>query len=125
VPSLKGSSSTYTPDFGVVISHKGIRDNEEIEIHLVVETKDTDDIDKLDADERLKILCAIRHFEAVGISANTTLLYQAPVTRFDANVRDDVGEYGGKPAPAGFFAPQSHFGATLQIATSSHPTPEH
>lgn len=119
VPSLKGGSTSYTPDFGVVVSHKGLRDDEEVEIHLVVETKSTDSLDALTPEEQVKIKCAIRHFEALGISANTTLLYQAPVTRFDANVRDDVAEYGGKPAPAGFFAPQNNFGATLQLATSS------
>lgn len=118
VPSLKGGSSTYTPDFGVVVSHKGLRDDEEVEIHLVVETKDTDNIEKLDADEQLKIRCAIKHFNALGISANTTLLYQAPVTRFDATLREDAAEYGGKPPSAGFFAPQNNFGATLQLATS-------
>ena len=119
VPSLKGGTSTYTPDFGVVISHKGLRDEQEVEIHLVVETKSTDNIDELDADERMKILCAIRHFHALGISANTTLIYQAPITRFDANVHDDEVEYGGKPPAMGFFAPRDNFGATLQAATAT------
>ena len=119
MPSLKGGTSTYTPDFGVVISHKGLRDEQEVEIHLVVETKSTDNIDELDADERMKILCAIRHFHALGISANTTLIYQAPVTRFDANVHDDEVEYGGKHPAMGFFAPRDNFGATLQAATAT------
>ena len=118
VPSLKGGSTTYTPDFGVVVSHKGLRDDEEIEIHLVVETKSTDRIEELTPEEQVKIRCAIKHFHALGISANTTLLYQAPVTRFDGTVREDAVEYGGKPLPAGFFAPQNNFGATLQLATS-------
>jgi type III restriction enzyme len=118
VPSLKGGSTTYTPDFGVVVSHKGLRDDEEIEIHLVVETKSTENIDELDADERFKILCAIRHFHALGISANSTLLYQAPVTRFDPNIREDSLEFGKPAAPAGYFAPQNNFNATLQLATS-------
>jgi type III restriction enzyme len=118
VPSLKGGTTSYTPDFGVVVSHKGLRDDEEIEIHLVVETKSTENLDELDADERFKILCAIRHFHALGISANSTLLYQAPVTRFDASLREDSPEYGKESAPAGYFAPQNNFGATLQLATS-------
>lgn len=119
VPSLKGGTSSYTPDFGVVISHRGLRDNEEVEIHLVVETKATDNIDELPADERVKILCAIRHFHALGISANTSLLYQAPVSRFDANVREDGEEYRVGTPPMGFFAPRDHFGGTLQAATAT------
>ena len=95
-----------------------MRDDEEIEIHLVVETKSTDRIEELTPEEQVKIRCAIKHFHALGISANTTLLYQAPVTRFDGTVREDAVEYGGKPLPAGFFAPQNNFGATLQLATS-------
>lgn len=119
VPSLKGGTSSYTPDFGVVISHRGLRDNEEVEIHLVVETKATDNIDELPADERVKILCAIRHFHALGISANTSLLYQAPVSRFDANVREDGEEYRVGTPPMGFFAPRDNFGGTLQAATAT------
>jgi hypothetical protein len=30
VPSLKGGSTSYTPDFGAVVSLKGLRDEEEI-----------------------------------------------------------------------------------------------
>lgn len=120
VPSLKGGTTTYTPDFGVVVSHRGLRDDEEVEIHLVVETKSTDRIEELTPEEQVKIQCAIKHFHALGISANTTLLYQAPVTRFDANVREDSGEYSGNEPSMGFFAPRDNFGATLQVATSKH-----
>lgn len=119
VPSLKGGTTTYTPDFGVVVSHKGLRDDGEIEIHLVVETKSTSNIEELTPEEQVKIRCAIKHFDALGISANTTLLYQAPVARFDATFREDGPDYGGEtPLPGGFFAPQASFGATLQLATS-------
>lgn len=119
VPSLKGGTTTYTPDFGVVISHKGLRYDEEVELHLVVETKSTDNIDELSAEERIKILCAIEHFNALGISANSTLLYQAPVNRFDANkVSEDGGDYTATPN-AGFFGPTHNFGATLQNATAT------
>lgn len=58
---------------------------------------------------------------ALGISANTTLIYQAPVSRFDANVHEDDVEYGGKPPAMGFFAPRDNFGATLQAATAFSP----
>lgn len=119
VPSLKGGTTTYTPDFGLVISHKELREEQEVEIHLVVETKSTDNIALLTSEEQVKIRCAIRHFHALGISANTTLLYKAPVSRFDSNVREDEAEYGGKPAPMGFFGPRDNFGATLQEATAT------
>src|SRR5690606_16087932 len=97
VPSLKGGTTSYTPDFGVVVSHKGLRDDEEVEIHLVVETKSTENMAELSEEERVKIQCAIRHFAALGISANTTLLYQAPTTRFDPNsLQEDEIPYGPK-----------------------------
>jgi type III restriction enzyme len=118
VPSLKGGTATYTPDFGVVVSHKGLREDEEIEIHLVVETKSTSNIEELTPEEQVKIRCAIKHFHALGISTNSTLLYQAPVTRFNASLSEEPGADAAKPAPAGFFAPQHNFGATLQLATS-------
>lgn len=123
VPSLKGGSSTYTPDFGVVITHKGIRDDEEVEIHLVVETKSVDSLEKLSADEQVKIQCAIRHFEALGISTNTTLLFKAPVSRFDANVQDGEAPFDGEAPAMGFFAPRDNFGATLQDATAKPDQP--
>lgn len=117
VPSLKGGTANYTPDFGLVISHKGLRDDEEIELYLVVETKSTSSIEELTPEEQVKIRCAIKHFEALGISANTTLLYQAPVDRFNPNLQEDSTSYADSSAPAGFFAPQDKFSATLRIAT--------
>lgn len=121
VPSLKGGTTTYTPDFGLVISHQGLRDNEEVELHLVVETKSTDRIDQLTPEEQVKIQCAIKHFHSLGISANTTLLYQAPVTHFDPSLREEEKSYGDKIPSMGFFAPQNSFSVTLQEATA---TPE-
>jgi restriction endonuclease len=119
MPSLKGGTAFYTPDFGVVISQKDIRDDAEIELHLVVETKSTDNLEDLSQEEQVKIRCAIRHFHALGFSANTTLLYKAPVTRFDANAREDPPD--DDASPGGFFAPQTTFATTLQQATSSGP----
>ena len=118
VPSIKGGSGTYTPDFGVVVSHRGLRDDQEVELHLVVETKSTDKLDELSAEEQIKIKCAIKHFQALGISANATLLFQAPVSRFDAHAREDDADYK-TTAPMGFFGPRHNFGATLQAATAS------
>jgi type III restriction enzyme len=119
VPSIKGGSTSYTPDFGVVISHKGLRDDKEVELHLVVETKSTDSLDALTPEEQIKIKCAIKHFDSLGISANTTLLYQAPTDRFDPNVREDEAPYGENPPSMGFYAPQDNFGATLKEATAN------
>ena len=121
VPSLKGGTTTYTPDFGVVISQKGLRDDEEVELHLIVETKSTDNIEALSAEERIKIQCAIKHFHSLGISANSTLLYKAPVSRFTPG--EDPGNYGKNTANMGFFGPATNFGITLQKATArSQPT---
>jgi hypothetical protein len=46
------------------------------------------------------------------------LLFQAPVTRFDATVREDEPDYADPPPAMGFFAPRDKFGPTLQLATS-------
>jgi len=119
VPSLKGGTTTYTPDFGLVVSHKALRDDEEVELHLVVETKSTSRIEELTTEEQVKIHCAIKHFHALGIAANTTLLYQAPVTRFDGQVQEDDANYQATPPAMGFFAPRDNFGATLQDATAT------
>ena len=121
VPSIKGGSTTYTPDFGVVLTHKGLRDNEEVELHLVVETKSTDKLDNLSPEEKIKIKCAIKHFKSLGISANTTLIYQAPTDRFDPDisVREDEAPYGDDAINMGFFAPTDNFGTTINDATSS------
>ncbi len=119
VSSLKGGSGHYTPDFGLVITDKGLRDEEEVELHLVVETKSTDRLEQLSAEEQIKIRCAIQHFQALGIATNTTLRYQAPVSRFDPKVKEPKGDYRATPDPMGFFAPKNSFGQTLQQATAS------
>ncbi|MCU0797759.1 MAG: hypothetical protein MUF31_17700 [Akkermansiaceae bacterium] len=38
IPTPAGN---YTPDFGIVVSHKSLRDHKEVEIHLAVETGST------------------------------------------------------------------------------------
>lgn len=121
VPSLKGGSGSYTPDFGLVITHKGLRDDKEVELHIVVETKSTSKMEELTPEEQIKIKCAIKHFHALGISANTSLIYKAPIDRFDqTTMNEDEAEYGESPAAMGFFGPSDNFGATLQKATSSN-----
>jgi type III restriction enzyme len=73
----------YTPDFALVMEKKNLDNNTDAptNYYFVIETKGTDDIDKLKPDEKLKIQCAIKHFEAIGLRS-----YLAPVhntTSFD------------------------------------------
>jgi type III restriction enzyme len=119
VPSLKGGHANYTPDFGLVITDKGLRDDEEVELHLVVETKSVDKLDQLTPEEQIKIRCAIQHFKSLGIATNSTLRYQAPVNRFNPKVDEEQADYGDAPDPMGFFAPKNSFGLTLQEATAT------
>ncbi len=109
----------YTPDFGLVIRHTGIRDQRETEIHLVVETKSTNLLEELGREEQIKILCAIRHFEALGISANASLVYKAPAKDLTAAISERAEPYDGKETAAGFFGPRSSFSETIDQAVRS------
>lgn len=68
----------YNPDFALVLEKKELKDNKETKYYFVVETKGSDDLEKLREDERLKIQCAIKHFEAIGFEK-----YLAPIKNFD------------------------------------------
>ncbi len=116
IPTPNGN---YTPDFGLVVRHKDLRAGAEVEIHLVVETKSTNVLAELDPDEQVKIKCAIRHFEALGVGINESLLFQAPVDRLSSVVNEDPTPYGGAPAKMGFYAPKMNLGETLDQATAS------
>jgi type III restriction enzyme len=68
----------YEPDFGIVMKRKQLRDGKESEFYFVIETKGTNDInDKkaLKESEVYKILCAIKHFQALGVEVK----YKAPI----------------------------------------------
>ena len=112
IPTPAGN---YTPDFGIVVSQKSLRDHNEVEIHLVVETKSTSVLAELDTDEQIKIKCAIRHFHALGVATNATLIYQAPVDRFSSVVNDEATG----PPQMGFYAPKMNLGETLSQALAS------
>ena len=59
----------YQPDFGLVVKVGGLKNDTKAEVQLVVETKSTKDIEdlgKLTESERIKIKCAIKHFQALG-----------------------------------------------------------
>ena len=58
--------------------------------YFTVETKGASEFEKLKEDEKLKIRCAVRHFEAIGLKG-----YLAPVEdlpSFDTKARERVGE---------------------------------
>lgn len=115
IPTPAGN---YTPDFGIVVSQKSLRDQTEVEIHLVVETKSTSVLAELDSDEQIKIRCAIRHFHALGVNANSSLIFQAPVDRFSSTLGEDVPPLYGPP-PMGFYAPKTTFPETLSQALAA------
>ena len=81
----------YEPDFGIVMKRKQLKDGKESEFYFVIETKGTNDInDKkaLKESEVYKILCAVKHFNALGVDVK----YKAPVKDYmffkDESVKD-------------------------------------
>ncbi len=82
----------YTPDFGLVVQRKGLKDKTAQDYWFVIETKGTNDIyDKknLRENERAKIMYARKHFEAAGIN---TIHYIAPVKDYQAGFTDIAGD---------------------------------
>ncbi len=57
----------YTPDFAVVVEKKSLDASDKRPHYFIIETKGTDMLSKLRPDERAKIQCAIKHFEALGL----------------------------------------------------------
>jgi len=70
---------SYNPDFALVLEKKDLEKGGETKYYFVVETKGTDDINELREEERMKIECAIKHFEAIGFEK-----YVAPVKSFSS-----------------------------------------
>lgn len=69
----------HHPDWAIVMEKKALdKGGNETKYYYVVETKGTRAIDTLAPDEKLKIQCAMKHFEAVGLKE-----YMAPVDTFD------------------------------------------
>lgn len=77
----------YEPDFGIVLRRRELRNgNDEGEFHFVVETKGTDnenDFKKLRESELIKIKCARKHFEALGIAQNGDINFEAPIQHYE------------------------------------------
>ena len=82
---------TYNPDFALVIQKTNLDDEEDSSrFYFTVETKGASEFEKLKEDEKLKIRCAVRHFEAIGLKG-----YLAPVedlASFDTKARERVGD---------------------------------
>lgn len=68
IPTPAGN---YTPDFGVVMQKRSLKGGKVAEeLWLVIETKGTNDLNDTKAlteDERTRILCAQKHFTALGV----------------------------------------------------------
>ncbi|MCP3659103.1 MAG: DEAD/DEAH box helicase family protein [Bacteroidetes bacterium] len=81
---IKTPIGNYSPDFGVILKKRKIREDSEEEFYFVIETKGTNDLkDKkaLTESEIYKIKCAIKHFKALGVEARVD--YVAPVKEYD------------------------------------------
>ncbi|MFZ4777779.1 MAG: hypothetical protein ACOYM3_20615, partial [Terrimicrobiaceae bacterium] len=84
----------YEPDFGLVLKRRNLKSGDENEYYFVVETKSTNNLDDRKAltdDERLKIQCAMKHFEAIEIEAQLDYRpYVAPVKDYQADFKTKV-----------------------------------
>jgi type III restriction enzyme len=84
----------YRPDFGLVLKRRNLRSGDENEYYFVIETKSTNNVDDRKAltdSERLKIKCAIKHFQAIEIEAKFEYLpYVAPVKDYRADFKTKV-----------------------------------
>jgi type III restriction enzyme len=84
----------YRPDFGLVLRRKNLTSKAEAEYYFVIEVKSTNNIDDamaLTETERMKIKCAIKHFEALGIEAKLSYVpYIAPVKDYRADFKPQV-----------------------------------
>ncbi len=84
----------YQPDFGLVLKRRSLRGGPEGEYYFVIETKSTNNIDDIKAlteAERLKILCAVKHFEALGVEAKLDYrAYHAPVKDYHPDFKDKL-----------------------------------
>ena len=82
IPQGNGITGNYTPDFGIVMKRKNLKDSNEQELYFVIETKGTNDINDTAAltdIEKFKIKCAMKHFASIGIDVR----YEAPIKDYD------------------------------------------
>ena len=81
---------TYSPDFALMIQKKNIDDGRTYKFYFTIETKGAAEFENLKEEEKLKIRCAIRHFEAIGLQG-----YLAPVDNlqtFNTKAYECVGK---------------------------------
>ncbi len=67
----------YNPDFALVLEKTSLEDGEITKYYFVIETKGSTEWNQLKQSEKMKIQCAIKHFEAIGLKE-----YLAPVEDF-------------------------------------------
>jgi len=67
----------YNPDFALVVEKTSLGDGNQSKYYFVIETKGSKEWDQLKETEKMKINCAIKHFEAIGLKE-----YLAPVENF-------------------------------------------
>jgi len=91
IPTPIGS---YHPDFGLVLRRRALRDGTENDYYFVIETKSTNNLDDtraLTESERIKIKCALKHFQALQIEAKLTYLpYKAPVKEYKGDFKETL-----------------------------------
>jgi type III restriction enzyme len=84
----------YRPDFGLVVRRRRLISRDEFDYYFVVETKGTNnlsDTKALTSNERYKIECAKKHFEALGIDTNLEYqIYHAPVQDYQRDFKSKV-----------------------------------
>jgi len=80
----------YNPDFALVLEKKNLDDGGKSNFYFVIETKGSREWESLKEDEKMKIDCAIKHFEAIGLKE-----YLAPiesVSTFKSKANEVTGE---------------------------------
>ncbi|MFO0964654.1 MAG: DEAD/DEAH box helicase family protein [Gemmataceae bacterium] len=84
----------YEPDFGLILKRRRLASAGEQEYYFVIETKSTNNLEDRKAltdSERLKIKCAIKHFEALQIEAKLEYRpYVAPVRDYRADFKNRI-----------------------------------
>ncbi len=93
-PIGHGNQGFYEPDFGLILRRRNMKSGKENEYYFVIETKSTNNLEDrkaLTESERLKIKCALKHFEALGIEAKLDYLpYVAPVMDYTDDFKTKV-----------------------------------
>jgi len=80
----------YNPDFALVLEKKSLKDKDKTNYYFVIETKGSREWEALNDSEKMKIDCAVKHFEAIGLKE-----YLAPIDNmatFNSKVNQVTGE---------------------------------